>query len=497
MHLTDEQLAVIEAEDDLMAVTAYAGTGKTSTLRAYARKRPNETMLYLAFNKTMAGDAEKAFAGTPNVYVKTLHALAYQAFGKHFVGKLGNYRVLDLERYFPYQENGRAIGAARILFELLNSWTISSERMIRDFYKKSVRLFHADMKDAKVSSETMEEALEKVWDDMLSRRFIMTHNGYFKLFQLSNPGLPHFNTILIDEAQDINDAMFHTVMGLEGKKILVGDPYQQIYGWNGAVNALGKAVKRGAASYFLTRSFRCPDRVAALANRYLELLGARKKFKGTSLSVESSEPHKCGKVVIARTNATIFDFAARNMFKMKIFYNGGFHGYQFEILKDINYLRIGARDLVRDPFIRKFSSYGALDSYAGEAQDIVMKARLEVERKYGREVHHVYNCMFRTSALDEKEADLVISTAHKAKGQEYGDVTLLSDFISLSDVFEQAEKEQEKPQSLTVSREEFHLIYVAVTRSFNKLSVPRAYIFGEDAVKHFRTLVKKREIIFV
>jgi hypothetical protein len=496
--LTTEQEAIVQAEDKVMAVTAYAGTGKTSTLRAYAKERPHDQMLYLAFNKALSEEAKIAFSSCPNVFVKTLHALAFNKFGKKYMNKLGNFRVLDLNRYFPKVEWKNRIGPSRVLFDLINDWTISSETTIEDFYRKKSNKIAGELNEFNVSKATMCQALKSAWEDMVDGKFTMTHNGYFKLFQLSKPRLEHFSYILVDEAQDLNEAMIKVILGASGKKILVGDPYQQIYGWNGAINALRKAMKMGAAPYFLTQSFRCPENIAEIANKYLELLGAKKKFHGTSVAPLEGKSHKCENIIIARTNAAIFDFAANNMQKTRIYYNGGFDGYQFEILKDLNYLRNYRSNLIKDPFLRKFKDYKQLEDYVNFAMEIPMKVRIEVEKKYQDRVHNIFEKMKESQATDEKSANMVITTAHKTKGQEYCNVTLLEDFVSLQDVLASVEEPTDNPQKkppLTLSKEEFQLIYVAVTRSFNTINIPPEYLLMDEDISIFKSCVKKKRII--
>jgi len=48
MVLTDEQEAVASASGKAVLVSAYAGTGKTSVLVEFAKRRPQDRMLYLA-----------------------------------------------------------------------------------------------------------------------------------------------------------------------------------------------------------------------------------------------------------------------------------------------------------------------------------------------------------------------------------------------------------------------------------------------------------------
>src|SRR5712692_4853762 len=86
MKLTREQQAIVDCPADLITVNAFAGTGKTSTLEAFARAKPDKRMLYVAFNKAIQTEAEGRFPG--NVECRTTHSLAMRAVGKHYQHKL-------------------------------------------------------------------------------------------------------------------------------------------------------------------------------------------------------------------------------------------------------------------------------------------------------------------------------------------------------------------------------------------------------------------------
>jgi len=62
-----------------LKISAYAGTGKTSTLQLIARST-SEPATYLAFNRAIANEAIRKFP--PNVDCRTIHSLAYQAVAK-------------------------------------------------------------------------------------------------------------------------------------------------------------------------------------------------------------------------------------------------------------------------------------------------------------------------------------------------------------------------------------------------------------------------------
>lgn len=67
MAATDEQQRIINYKDEpgsMVCVQAYAGSGKTFTLKVYANTHKDKKMLYLVFNKSIREEAEKNFRKT-------------------------------------------------------------------------------------------------------------------------------------------------------------------------------------------------------------------------------------------------------------------------------------------------------------------------------------------------------------------------------------------------------------------------------------------------
>lgn len=80
-----------------------------------------------------------------------------------------------------------------------------------------------------------------VWDTMIrvDHPFPITHDGYLKLYQISEPKLDQqYDTIIFDEAQDSNPVTSSIVTMQRCRKIFIGDPHQQIYRFRGANNAM-------------------------------------------------------------------------------------------------------------------------------------------------------------------------------------------------------------------------------------------------------------------
>eukprot|EP00118_Oscarella_pearsei_P012731 m.96081 g.96081 ORF g.96081 m.96081 type:complete len:490 (+) comp36887_c0_seq21:319-1788(+) len=89
--LTPEQNTIVEHEcknGQIVRISAYAGTGKTSTLVKYAKRWRQKRFLYLCFNKSTSENAKKRFKSSCKVKVKTFHALAHEEMKKKFANKL-------------------------------------------------------------------------------------------------------------------------------------------------------------------------------------------------------------------------------------------------------------------------------------------------------------------------------------------------------------------------------------------------------------------------
>ncbi|MDR0621308.1 MAG: AAA family ATPase [Deltaproteobacteria bacterium] len=497
--LTAEQEAILGAKEKLVAITAYAGTGKTSTLRAFAESHPKEKTLYLAFNKSLAEESKIAFSSCPNVLVKTIHSLAYGSIGHKYSRTLGEIRPYALMPYInEYKIHSQEIKyfLAKEVNECLQDFFMSASPSLEAFLKSRKRKIKVKLEGAGKRAKDMTSLVSKVWKDSVDGKFTMPHNGYLKLFQMEPGGkLDQYDRILVDEAQDLNDCMISLVTGARAKQIFVGDPYQQIYGFNGAVNALSKKYLRGSAVYYLTQSFRCPNSVAELANKYLTLLDAPKPFSGVAKpNAEGGVP---GNLLIARTNAGLFDFVAKNAQAKRFAYNGGFAGYQFEMILDLVNLINDKRHLVKDAFLKQFPTIEALELYANQANDSAANTRIRIAKKYKEDAFAIYNQMLKNIA-DESEADYIATTAHKIKGREYKNVILLDDFINLYDMCKMGatiEAILDKTGSLpiefqcVVNLEEIRLIYMAMTRSKHNLAIPPQYKLTKALIDDFQRLV--------
>ena len=308
--LTKEQQEVVNIDfKDILLVNAYAGTGKTSTLIEFCKKRKEKKILYLAYNNSMVKEAEKKFKLLSNVSVKTLHSLAYAEYGIQNKERLGNLTSKDIQEYF---DDENALFNASFTISLLKDFCNSADTM-REFCEK-ILSEKIVLKNKKLDKEYLVHKLKELWKKITLKesKIAYPHDFYLKEYQLNKPKLD-YDFILVDEAQDINECVIDIVLKQKAKKVFIGDTYQSIYAFRGAIDSLTKLSQlENSITLFLTQSFRCPLSIANIANFYLLALGSKKQFIGTK---KEKQEKTNVLALLARNNATLFDYAVENLDK--------------------------------------------------------------------------------------------------------------------------------------------------------------------------------------
>lgn len=418
MPLTEEQLAVVQSRSEALKVVAFAGAGKTSTLMAYAKVRPERRMLYLAFNNSIAQEAARKF--TRNVTCLTTHSLAYRITGISFRHKLKNNiranqaaQALGLNPGIS-SELGLANQSLRALKHFLSTSCVDIEEFALSFAEEG-----SHKTDAFLGAARLWQAMCDPRNDVMP----MLHDGYLKLFQLSAPKL-NYDTILFDEAQDANPVTLAIVRQQSCAKIFVGDPHQQIYQFRYAENAMDDPLLND--ELFLTESFRFGKEVADAANRLLAVKRERNRIIG-GRKVESSSTKAC----IARGNAFLYKRAALLAQQGgTICWVGGIDGYRLDFLQDMWYLKAERHADIKDRFVAGFQDFDALRGYATAQDERDLTAWIRVIDGHSRwQAIPEEIALVRSRSVDQPQgASLSLSTAHKSKGLEFGSVELADDF---------------------------------------------------------------------
>ena len=454
---TSEQEAIIHCNANTLIVNAFAGTGKTYSLVEYAMAHPDERMLYLAYNRSIKEEAAKKFP--KNVRCVTTHGVAFPRFGVKYKNKLGNPKASHLSKALAID----VITAGRTL-AVINNFLTSADRRIG--YE---HVFNAIPMASSSQVENAISLAEKGWSLMqdLQRTDVpMPHDGYLKLYQLSCP-IINTDIILFDESQDANPVTLDIVLQQNSRKILVGDKYQSIYGFRGAINAL--ASVKADKTLYLTTSFRFGEGIAKIASALLQdWQKSAKTMSGcgqyeTVFHVNRAEPH----AFIARTNGKVFGEAVR-LVKAKIPFGfvGGVEGYRLDQVLSVYQLYARNKSAVRDPYYASFKDYEELKQYGEALDDKEIKSLTNVVEEYRHEIPKLIDQIRETAIPHLTGKEIALSTAHKAKGLEFLDVVMADDFAELT------KKRDELGKLVGPDPEEVNIIYVVLTRAMRGIELP-------------------------
>jgi hypothetical protein len=473
---TDEQAdaVALAVSGESMALEARAGTGKTATLELIGRATPNRRGLYVAFNKAIVEEAKSRMPS--NVTPTTIHSLAYNAVGVNYRARMNSARQkpADVARFLgidAFVATTRA-GKKRLAPGFLATTYVGAalrnfcqsadpEPLLKHFpYLDGIDLPDADGNRTYDNNNALRDELASTlhiaWADLQKLpgdggllRF--THDHYLKMWQLTDPKLD-VDFVLFDEAQDANPVMAAVVAEQECQRIYVGDSEQAIYEFTGAVNALGE-IETDHRRY-LTQSFRFGKAVADVANLVLDKLHASPGVVGSPELHSSVGTLDAPAALLCRTNARA----------MRAVFTAIADGRSVHLVgggKEILDFAVGAASLMSSGWTRHaelacFSSWEEVQQYVEaheDGGDLAMLVKL-VDDHGTDAIEGALRKMPK-----EGHAQALISTAHKAKGREWGTVKIADDFVRLD--------KEGKPKPL--SPPELRLMYVSVTRAMDVL----------------------------
>ncbi|MFF5228427.1 UvrD-helicase domain-containing protein [Dactylosporangium sp. NPDC000521] len=460
---TAEQAAIVDASTtgEHLVVEAGAGTGKTSTLKLLARANPRRRGVYMAYNKAIATEAARDFPRT--VLCKTSHGLAFQAIGRRYAHRLKAPRMpaREIAKLLRINEPARVVDElgplapqqlARITMQTVEKFCYSADQQIERWHVP--KLAGLDGVNARQAlAQVILPHARRAWEDISRIDGVLPfkHDNYLKLWALGNPILPG-DYVLLDEAQDSNAAVAGIVERQNAQRILVGDRSQAIYGWRGATDAMATFQGRRLQ---LSQSFRFGPAVAEEANKWLAILDAPLRLTGhqpirsevVSLALPDGPD-----AILCRTNAEAVKqaSAALDAGVPVALVGGG---------DDVRRLAEAAIELqaglgTAHPDLMAFSSWAEVQDYVAQdaaGADLAVAVKL-IDDHTAEGVLRILG-----SLVDEHQAHLVLSTAHKAKGREWKHVRIADDFRE-----PRISEDRPDPQ---VPREDAMLAYVAVTRA--------------------------------
>lgn len=468
MPLTGEQQAVVDVRlrpSEVFCINAYAGSGKTTTIEAYARAHSDQKFLYLVFNRSMAEEAGRRLPA--NVHCKTTHSLAYESLpaGKRRPGEIrpdaasrllglpsvvwGAFAVKTLDRFC--RSTDRLIGLNHtVSFE-------DSDDATRDRIMRAARLLWATM-----------------WSD--SSAVPVPHDAYLKRWCLNGGRLDQYDAVLLDEAQDSNPAVWQTLSERAGRGefaiLAAGDTHQSIYGWRGAVNAMEEAAAGAGRVMTLTSCFRFgQDRADDASTLIAGLKGDTTRIIGAG----GAAPEDGTLCHLGRGNRTLIRAASGGTGPVS--FEGAsdpeeWHAaYQIGEILDVAAILDGRPAESGSAVARYFSDPEHLEQYvrgaaASGAADPRLVTSYRIAKEWGQDAPRIVEDLDRR-IRPQGPGVAHFCSAHRSKGREWDSVVMLNDF---PDIFTPSPSLASDPQVLV---EEINLQYVAMTRARKHCAYPK------------------------
>jgi superfamily I DNA/RNA helicase len=479
--------AALRTTRDSLIVEARAGSGKTTTILTALAQMKEASILLVAFNKEIADTLTKRLPPPKprqTIQARTLHSAGLQILNglrqgyklDRRAGELAISKVGHLQ--WPQRR-----AATKLLGCLKNTQTTPTLTdaqiyavagnfgILAKLNLGAAATVVAHVKRAYVAS--CDPCRDYDFDDMIW------------LPVVADMALPsRYQAILVDEAQDVNRPQLALIGRLQapgGRTVIVGDPYQAIYGWRGAAgDEVWQTMEaRGAKTLPLTTTFRCNQAIVTAAQdlvptfRAAPQAGAGKIEAGgigDLVRLVQGEPRT--KFLLSRNNADLLTVALKLWSAhVPMSFIGGTDllAPLLELIE--SHLNVTSPKAFIDSLLAwegkergRAEKAGAV-AWIEQIGDQVKTLRIAIGHTGDpRKVPGLLVDLFSAGARDLDPTVLRLSTVHKAKGLEADAVFLLRETFArhAPPPFPDAPK-------VLPSQEELNIEYVAITRARHRL----------------------------
>jgi len=228
-------------KNEIVAIQAVAGSGKTTTLLELAEIHKKKKILYLAFNKALISEIRGKLYHKKirNVTCCTFDSLMRDIFIKKSGVNNDNMTIMDLKP--------QTIGT-------IYTWLANKPWNMKKHYCQWFIKFCKQVEHSSIHyfirekfPNKQKKILEILWEKALKYHFF-TFDTIRKMVEVKHWARDYlddnYDMVFFDEAQDCDPLMLKMLLSdTTIPKIFVGDPKQAIYEWRGAVNAFEKLPK--------------------------------------------------------------------------------------------------------------------------------------------------------------------------------------------------------------------------------------------------------------
>lgn len=423
-----------------LQIIAFAGCGKTTMLNHLQRALP-QPVLCLAFNARITKKMQADFDS--NTTVKSFNGLGYGIWrntcsravvldldGNGRDVKVGNLlkaaiaalpKDAQREAYDEFSSITAAVALAKSLGYVPRAYTGRAKRLI------DADAFYASLEEQ--PSDLLVDLTEAVLLASIKAAYQgrIDFNDQIYMPALFGGAFPRFENVLVDETQDLNPVNHEMLRHLKGSRVsAVGDPWQSIYAFRGAVQE-GMRLMRDQFDMLelpLSVSFRCPEKVVRNAQwraptmKWIKPGGTVGRLKNPEVT---GFPDGCA--IICRNNAPLFALAIRLITAGRSATVAGSDVGP----RVINILRkLGAEEMNREQTLSAIEDWRAERNAKGSttANDIAdcMRVFAGLGDSLGQAVAYAADLLQRKGTIH-------LSTGHKAKGLEWPIVYHLDPWI--------------------------------------------------------------------
>lgn len=438
MQPTNEQssiLSTLRTTPGNLSIRALAGSGKTSTLEMIQNDATECPILCLAFNKRIAEEMSKRFRSTTTV--RTFNSLGHRIWSKTCTSTptLNPKKMQDLfrehcktlrksaadEAWSVYWEVIHACGLAKSLGYIPTNVFPNARRLLDEevFYESLDERPTAQIRD--LCDTLLINSIKQAYAGTID------YNDQIYMPALFGGTFPQFPLVLVDEAQDLsptNHAMLNRMA--RSRICIVGDVYQSIYGFRGAVQGGMKALeaKFDMAQSPLSISFRCPQRIVENVHwRVPHMRWANEGGHVEHLGRLTLDGIQEGSAIICRNNAPLFQLAFHLLAAGRsVRVAGSDIGPKLiGILR-----RLGEEDLSRSAVVTAIAQWQVERESKGSTSAADMAECLRIFASFGTTLG---SAIAYAEHLFKQEGTIRLLTGHKAKGLEWDIVYFLDPWL--------------------------------------------------------------------
>lgn len=475
-------------------VEAVAGAGKTTSLMECTNllmKATNDNdnlVMIVAYSKAIARELSAKIKARgwfwKAVQASTFHSAGWKAWTFRAKGcKLNEYKTRDIMGKMQIPEGYESF------IETLVSLAKNHVLDYRAHGEMMDLVHHHNLQSELDKGQTVDEGIE--WASRVLKRsddLRYEQADYDDMIYLPvkyDIRMFQYKFVMVDEAQDTNPArrmMAAKMVAPGGRAIFVGDRHQAIFGFTGAdSDAVDLIIKSfNCTSLPLTVTYRCPKSVVSAAQAYVSHIEAHATAPEGEVIRMTTEQFKADYSKLLPTDAILCRKTAPLVSLAYELIRKGIpcHVEGRDIGKGLKKLLTRWKVKTIDAYMKK------LDEYERTQVERFVKARKETAAEAIKDrcatiriladgcadvacmVAKVDSLFGNSDSENETERErfnnLTLSTVHKSKGREWGNVYVLgfSEYMPSPMAKQAWEKQQEN-----------NLIYVAFTRAQSKLAL--------------------------